>query len=814
MSPPRPRSRASAATSSSAATPARPHRGDARARLDEELRLIERHGLAGFFLLHRDILEMAREVAVRVRGGSAGRHLLPPGRGRGSSVGSIVCYLIGLSHVDPIAARLFLGRFLSEELASVPDIDLDFPRDVREGLMIAVIERYGPEHAALVAAFPTYRVRGAIRDLGKALALPQGEIERMARLADEWGAIGADQVEQMRERAGAPRWRAFAFLMEEIMGIPRHISQHSGGMVISTRPLVELVPVIPAAMEGRQICQWDKDSCADAGFLKIDLLGLGMLSAVEECVDLIAETRGAPIDLSRVGFDDPEVYAEIQQADTVGVFQIESRAQMQSLHQTLPENLDDLTVQVALVRPGPIVGDAVSPYVKHRRALRADPGFVPPYDHPLLEPVLRDTLGVVVFQDQVLEVAIALAGFSTGDAESLRRAMSRKRSRDALERHRQRFCSGAAARGVDEAVALRVFEKVVAFSEFGFPKSHAAAFAILAYQSAWLHRSYPAEFLCALLNAQPMGFYPPATLLRDGERRGVEIRPPDVNRSGVACAVEAGGRAVRIGLGYVKGVGTRAEGLVAERAAEGDYANLGELVRRAPLASDQLEGLIRAGACDEFDRNRRRLLWELPLHRAPAIAGDGLQLALALDASPTPALPRMSDWERMVADHEAMSLTTGPHPMALLRPSLDAEIVTSDRLLHTPLRRVTIAGITIARQRPGTAKGIVFLLVEDEHGMTNVICPPAVYERDRIAVRAEPLVQVWGRLERRDGAVNVIADRVAGLAYAGRPDVGRAAERAAAQAAGTGAGQGGHVADLRRLRAAAPRANSFGRGRR
>ena len=680
--------------------------------------------------------------------------------------------------------------------------------------MIAVVERYGPEHAALVAAFPTYRVRGAIRDLGKALALPQGEVERMARLADEWGAIGADQVEQMRERAGSPRWRAFAFLMEEIMGIPRHISQHSGGMVISTRPLVELVPVIPAAMEGRQICQWDKDSCADAGFLKIDLLGLGMLSAVEECVDLIAHTRGAPIDLSRVGFDDPEVYAEIQQADTVGVFQIESRAQMQSLHQTLPENLDDLTVQVALVRPGPIVGDAVSPYVKHRRALRADPGFVPPYDHPLLEPVLRDTLGVVVFQDQVLEVAIALAGFTTGEAESLRRAMSRKRSRDALERHRQRFCAGAAARGVDEAIALRVFEKVVAFSEFGFPKSHAAAFAILAYQSAWLHRSYPAEFLCALLNAQPMGFYPPATLLRDGERRGVEIRPPDVNRSGVACAVEAGGGVVRIGLGYVKGVGTRAEGLVAERAAEGRYSNLGELVRRAPLASDQLEGLIRAGACDGFDPNRRRLLWELPLHRAPAASGDGLQLALALDASPTPALPRMSDWERMVSDHEAMSLTTGPHPMALLRPSLEAAILTSDRLLDVPLGRVTIAGITIARQRPGTAKGIVFLLVEDEHGMTNVICPPAVYERDRIAVRAEPLVQVWGRLERKDGAVNVIADRVAGLAYAGRPDVGRAAERAAAQAAGTGAGQGGHVVDLRRLRAAAPRANSFGRGRR
>jgi error-prone DNA polymerase len=791
-----------------------PHLHEARARLDEELRLIERHGLAGFFLLHRDILEMARDVAVRVRGRSAGRHLLPPGRGRGSSVGSIVCYLIGLSHVDPIAARLFLGRFLSEELASVPDIDLDFPRDVREGLMLEVVDRYGPEHAALVAAFPTYRARGAIRDLGKALALPQGEVERMARLADEWGAIGPEQAKLMRERAESPRWRAFAFLMEEIMGLPRHISQHSGGMVISTRPLVELVPVIPAAMEGRQICQWDKDSCADAGFLKIDLLGLGMLSAVEECVDLIAESRGAPVDLSRVGFDDPAVYAEIQQADTVGVFQIESRAQMQSLHQTLPENLDDLTVQVALVRPGPIVGDAVNPYIKHRRALRADPAYEPPYDHPLLEPVLHDTLGVVVFQDQVLEVAIALAGFTTGEAEGLRRAMSRKRSREALERHRQRFCAGAAGRGVDEATAVRVFEKVVAFSEFGFPKSHAAAFAILAYQSAWLHRSFPGEFLCALLNAQPMGFYPPATLLRDGERRGVEIRPPDVNRSGAGCTVEDAGRAVRIGLGYVKGVGTRAEGLVAERDAEGAFADLGELVRRAPLASDQLEALIRAGACDAFDQNRRRLLWELPLHRAPTGVEGAAQLALALDASPTPALARMSDWERMVADHEAMSLTTGPHPMALLRPSLDAAILTAERLKDEPLGPVTIAGITIARQRPGTAKGIVFLLVEDESGMTNVICPPAVYERDRIAVRAEPLVQVWGRLERRDGAVNVIADRVSGLTYAGRADVSAAAERAAARAAGTGAGQGGHVADLRRLRAAAPRANSFGRGRR
>ena len=786
------------------------HWHEARARLDEELGLIAHHGLAGFFLLHRDILEMARNVAVRVRGASAGRRLLPPGRGRGSSVGSIVCYLIGLSHVDPVAARLFLGRFLSKELASVPDIDLDFPRDVREGLMVDVVDRYGSDHAALVAAFPTYRTRGAIRDLGKVLALPQGEVERMARLADEWGAAAEARIDGLRERLDSPRWRAFTFLMEEIRGLPRHISQHSGGMVISTRPLVELVPVIPAAMEGRQICQWDKDSCADAGFLKIDLLGLGMLSAVEECVDLIAETRGAPIDLSRVGFSDPDVYAEIQAADTVGVFQIESRAQMQSLRQTRPENLDDLTVQVALVRPGPIVGDAVNPYIAHRRSKRHDPGFRPPCDHPLLEPVLADTLGVVVFQDQVLEVAIALAGFTTGEAESLRRAMSRKRSREALEAHWHRFRDGAARKGVDEATAERVFQKIVAFSEFGFPKSHAAAFAILAYQSAWLHRAYPAEFLCALLNAQPMGFYPPATLLRDGERRGVEMRPPDINRSAAACKVEDAGAAVRIGLGYVKGVGTRAEMLVAERAREGRFAGLGDLVRRSPLDADQLEALVRAGACDEFDPNRRRLLWELPLHRAPAGPEEGRQLALALDAAPTPALPAMTAWERMVADHEAMSLTTGPHPIALLRPGLDPALRTSADLSTDPLGQTTTAGVVVARQRPGTAKGIVFLLLEDEHGMTNVIVPPAVYERDRIMVRAEPLLQVWGRLERRNGAVNVIADRVAGLSHAARPEVARAAARAA----GRGAGQGGHVVDLRRLRAAAPQANSFGRGRR
>ncbi|MGH3133795.1 MAG: PHP domain-containing protein, partial [Gaiellaceae bacterium] len=388
--------------------------GEARARLEDELALIDELGLAGFFLLHHEVFELARDAALEVRGRDSPRHFLPPGRGRGSSVGSIVCYLTGLSHVDPVENDLSLGRFLNRELAAVPDIDLDFPRDIREKLIVAVTERYGREHAALVASFATYRSRGAIRDVGKALGLPQAELERLARLTDGWdaGRVG-EEIERLPDgerKLDSRRWRAFAWLTGEIAGLPRHVSQHPGGMIVSTRPLGELVPVQPAAMAGRQLCQWDKDSCADAGFLKIDLLGLGMLSAVEDCVEQIARTRDEVIDLSRIPFDDPEVFAEIQRADTVGAFQIESRAQMQSLLRTKPANLDDLTVQVALVRPGPIQGKAVHPYIDARERLREDPSYVWPVDHELLREPLRSTFGVVVFQDQVLEVAIALAG--------------------------------------------------------------------------------------------------------------------------------------------------------------------------------------------------------------------------------------------------------------------------------------------------------------------------------------------------------------------------------------------------------------------
>ncbi|HEY5295157.1 MAG TPA: error-prone DNA polymerase, partial [Gaiellaceae bacterium] len=683
------------------------------------------------------------------------------------------------------AAGLSLGRFINDELVAVPDIDLDFPREIREQLIVRVTERYGREHAALVASFSTYRSRGAIRDVGKALGLPFGELERIARVTDGWDATQiAGELDGLSGDHSGPRWAAFRELTREISGLPRHISQHPGGMVISTRPLIDLVPVQPAAMAGRQICQWDKDSCGDAGFLKIDLLGLGMLSAVEEAIDRISTTRGETIDLSRISLTDPAVYAEIQQADTVGVFQIESRAQMQSLLQTQPENLDDLTVQVALVRPGPIQGKAVHPYIEHRRKRRADPAFEPPVEHESLREALRDTLGVVVFQDQVLDVAMAAARFTIGEAEGLRRAMSRKRSEEAIEAYRPRFVEGCLSNGIGEETAHTIYDKLVGFAGFGFPKSHAAAFALLAYQSAWLRRYYPAEFLCALMNAQPMGFYPPSSLVRDAQRRGVDVRPPHVNRSGAQCSIEEG--AVRVGLGYVQSVG-EPEARAVEAAAS--YESLGDLARRAPVKRGVLEALIAAGACDEWGK-RRDLLWQLgTTARGEPVRGGNRQLALPLEpTSETPELPEQTPWELMLADYRHTSLSVGIHPLELLRPHLDAGILTSAELATAPHgAQVRVAGMAIARQRPATAKGVVFMLIEDEHGQSNLIVPSHVYEAHRGIVRGEPLILAQGKLERHGKNINLL---VSGL-----ESLGPLARKAASEA---------------EVNSALPRAHHFG----
>jgi error-prone DNA polymerase len=909
-----------------------PHRTAAHARLEEELRVIDALGLAGFFVLHRDLLELAREVAAEVRGNDTARSLLPPGRGRGSSVSSIVCYLTGLSHIDPVANDLFLGRFLNEDLKALPDIDLDFPRDIREQLIPRVHERYGREQSALVAAFPTFRSRGAIRELGKVLGLPPGELERVARGAEPWAirgvtadvetALGLDpggppaplfdpdsrapfamstaewqaMVNGQRpdhtearpgdesRRAVLPgRWAWLARLCDEAYGLPRHLSQHSGGMIVSTRPLIDCCPVLPAAMEGRQLCQWDKDSCADAGFLKIDLLGLGMLSCVERAVELIARTRGERVDLSRIPFDDASTYQAIQAADTMGVFQIESRAQMQSLYRTRPASLEDLTIQVAIVRPGPILGGAVNPYIERRQRMREDPSFEVPYDHPSLEPVLRETLGTIIFQDQVIEVAMAFAGFSPGEAEGLRRAMSRKRSAEAIEAYHQRFIEGAArTHGADAETAEHVYSMIVGFSGFGFPKAHGAAFGLLAYQSTWLRVHYGPEFLCALLNEQPMGFYAPDTLAHEAQGKGIELIAPDVNLSGAECTVDADGR-IRLGLNYV--LGTRSAevaALIAAREEGGPFRSLSDLASRAGAGRAILDRLAWAGACDALaaadvaaessaagssavgaagssaasavgssaagaavssaasavgssaagsshppSRARRTALWRLGVAAPGAAVKEGTQLALPLDLPGAPALDPLAAWDAMIADYATTGLTLGPHPVALLRPELPAGAVTTRDLETLPHdTRVTIGGLVVARQRPGTAKGIVFLLLEDEFGTINLIVPPPVYERHRLAVRTEPLLLAHGKLEKlpmAGGALNVYVRGLRPLAAPGLrgadvvPLPDRTAPAAApesvpaAAAAGGEAPTDGAMADFRGV---APPVQSFAAGRR
>jgi error-prone DNA polymerase len=810
-------------------------RESAVGRLEQELQIIERLGLPGFFLLHHDMLELAREVAVEVRGPDSVRQLLPPGRGRGSSVSSIVCFLTGLSHVDPIANDLLIGRFLNEELTALPDIDLDFPRDIREKLIPRVHERYGHDRSALVAAFPTYRARGAIRELGKALGLPPGEIERVARGSEGWDAreVGKD-IQNTKGATTGGRWAWLARLAAEAHGLPRHLSQHSGGMIVATRPLIDCCPIVPAAMEGRQIVMWDKDSCADAGFLKIDLLGLGMLSAVERSVELIERTRGEQIDLSRIPYDDPATYDCIQKAETTGVFQIESRAQMQSLYRTRPENLKDITIQVAIVRPGPIQGGAVNPYIERRQRLRVDPDYLVPYEHPSLEPALRETLGAIIFQDQVIEVAIAFAGFSPGEAEGLRRAMSRKRSEAAIEAYHKRFVAGAQRKhGADEAMAERVFAMVRGFSGFGFPKAHGAAFGLLAYQSTWLRVHYGPEFLCSLLNEQPMGFYPPDALVHEAQRRGIEVLAPDVNESDATCEISSGG-AVRIGLGYVRGVAEQeVRELVAVRRAGGRFRSLADLASRAGSSSASLELLAWSGACDSLIKEaagsaRRIALWQLGVATPGRRVPGGMQLALPLDLPAPPGLRGLSAWESMLADYSSTGLTVDAHPMALLRHRLPDGVVTSREL--PALRhgtRVRVGGMVVARQRPGTANGIVFLLLEDEHGTINLIVPAPVYERHRLTVRTEPLVMAVGKLERlpaAGGAINVLVDRVESISA---PDhiaaevkdfsmldeqVRRGLEEQARR--GASEGQTSGETDAEDFRAVAPPVLSFASGRR
>ncbi len=764
---------------------------DAVYRLQEELRLVAKHNLSGFFLVYRDLQGLATEVAgnIRGRGTPRGGSGLPPGRGRGSAVSSIICYLIGLSHVDPVRNELFLHRFLNEDLQSVPDIDLDFSRDIRAALILAVLERYGHDHAALVCSYATYHLRSAVRDLGKVLGLPEPAIDKLSRLSEGGGAdtvrAELDALPEFQGLANGPLWQHLVELAEQIDGMPRHLSQHPGGMIISSRPLIELVPVQPAAMEGRYVCQWDKDSCDDARFIKIDFLALGMLSLVEECLELIWQNRGEQLDLSTIHYDDTAVFDTITQGDTIGIFQIESRAQIQMLPRTQPRTLEDLAVQVAIVRPGPIVGGAVNPYVKRRELQRADPSYQAQADHPLLNDLLKDTLGVVLYQDQVLEVAIKMGQFSPGEADQFRRAMSRRRSAEAMERFRGLFIAGAQFQGVPAATAVSLFEKLMGFSAFGFPKSHAYAFAVLAYQSAWLRYHYPAEYYAALLNNQPMGFYAPHVLVGDAKRHGIPVLPVSLNRSGVKCTVE--GQQVLLGLTTVRSLSeSLASSIVQERGIHGPFLSLGDFLRRTAVTQDVATNLIAVGALGEFGLSRRDLMWQLGLlaPQAGALAGSAhakltagparrskpaataaappRQLALALPVEQDMvALPDLNTWERMAADYRLLGLSPRLQPMELLRPQLPPEVRTTNAL-HNLVdgAQAQTAGMVVCRQRPGTAKGFVFLLIEDETGLANVVIQPQLYDAKRSTVRGAAYVLVRGRVQLRSGTLNLLAEDI------------------------------------------------------
>ena len=795
-------------------------REKARRQLQDELQLVSKHNLAGFFLIYRDLQEQATQVAQRVRGEGTvrGGSGLPPGRGRGSSVSSIICYLIGLSHVDPVRNRLFFRRFLNEDLQAVPDIDLDFARDIREQLILQVYRRYGHEHAALVCSFATYHLRSAVRDLGKVLGLPAPAIDKLARLSEGGMASSVRRelatLPEFQGQAEGPMWAHLMDLAEQIDGFPRHVGQHVGGMIISSRPVVELVPVQPASMDGRYICQWDKDSCDDARFIKIDFLALGMLSLVEECLELIWECRGEKLDVSTIAYDDTAVYDEICNGDTVGLFQIESRAQIQMLTRTQPRNLDDLAVQVAIVRPGPIVGGAVNPYVRRRELLRENPGSsdVVKADHPLLDDLLKDTLGIVLYQDQVLEVAIEMGGFTPGQADQFRRSMSRRRSREAMERFRSAFIEGAVGKRVDARVAGDVFDKLCAFSEFGFPKSHAYAFAVLAYQSAWLRHYYGAEYYAALLNNQPMGFYAPHVLIGDARRHGLQVLRVSLNRSAARCKPVTPEQ-ILLGFETVKGIGEDlAQALVVEREAHGPYRSLSDLLRRTGLPRVAAEHLITVGALAEFGLGRRELLWQLglligePTRRRIAVARDreslsegprgrsplgnppsratthARQLSLTLPTEQDMVrLTDMTDWERMVADYGLLGLSPSYHPMALLRDDLPAEVLTAEQVRGSPDgQRIKTAGMVVCRQRPGTAKGFVFLLLEDETGVVNVVIRPDLYDAQRSVIRGEPYLCIEGTVQLHSGTLNIIARRVTALtnvSNSNKPTLPRAPER-------------------------------------
>ena len=725
-----------------------PLAGAARRQIAHELEIIGRLDLAGYFLIVWDIVEFCRANDILVQG-------------RGSAANSAVCYALGLTAVDPVKMDLLFERFLSEARGEWPDIDLDLPSgERREAAIQYVYRRYGRHGAGMTANVITYRGRSAAREVGKVLGLPGELQDRLARLVSNWGYQDpAEVLTRHLAEAGCdprhPRLRTFAALWTRLQDLPRHLGQHSGGMVIAAGRLDDVVPLEPATMPGRVVIQWDKDDCAALGIVKVDLLGLRMMSVLQDSIRLARET-GTEVDLAQLPADDPEVYATLQQADTIGVFQVESRAQMATLPRIHPETFYDLVVQVAIIRPGPIVGDMVHPYIRRRRGREAVT-----YAHPSLEPILERTLGVPLFQEQLLRMAMVTAGFSGTEAEELRRAFGFKRSERRMVEIEAKLRAGMTRQGIAGRAADEIVRAITAFALYGFPESHASSFALLAYASAWLKVRQPAPFYAALLNNQPMGFYHPATIVKDAQRHGLVIRPIDVTRSAWACTVEpqAGGWGVRLGLRYVKGLRESAgHAIVAARRAR-PFVSVADLAARAALAVDEAQTLAAIGALRALGGTRRADLW------AAAVASPG-PLFTAGHATPaaTPAGPlrEMTADERLTADFAGTGVTLGPHPMALRRRALARAGVVRAADLRGRLDgiRVCVAGSVIVRQRPGTAKGFVFLSLEDETGITNVIVTPGLFARHRLVLVTAPLLLVEGILQSQDGVVSVRAHRV------------------------------------------------------
>lgn len=711
----------------------------AHAQIEHELRVIEEQGFPGYFLIVWKIVQYCRENNILCQG-------------RGSAANSAVCYALGITSVDAVEHKLLFERFLSTERDGPPDIDLDIESDRREDVIQYVYRTYGRDRAAQVANVITYRGKSAIRDAAKALGHSPGQIDAWSKQVGSYEDVTGDHdvPDQVVELAG------------QLRGFPRHLGIHSGGMVLCDRPVVDVCPVEWARMADRSVLQWDKDDCASAHLVKFDLLGLGMLSALHYAFDMLAEFYGKQYDLASIPQEDPAVYDMLCRADSVGVFQVESRAQMATLPRLKPRKFYDLVVEVAIIRPGPIQGGSVHPYI--RRLNRKEKVT---YLHDLLRPALEKTLGVPLFQEQLMQIAIDVAGFSPAESDQLRQAMSSKRSPERLARLRPRLLSGMAERGIGPEVADQIYEKLIAFADFGFPESHAMSFAYLVYASAWIKLHYPAVFCAALLAAQPMGFYSPQSLVADARRHGVRVLGPDVNASAAKATLQRqpdGSCAVRLGLSSVRQVGEK----LAERIAEGrPYAGMGDLTHRMGLTVPTTEALATSGAFGCFDcygPDRRAALWA-----AGAVARDTPDhLFSELPGSLAPPLPTLTGEERAIADLWATGVSPDSYPTEFLRQDLnDRGVVSAAGLRRVPSgTRVLVAGVVTHRQRPSTAGGVTFLNLEDETGFVNIICSPGAWKRYSRVGREAPAMLVRGRVESTEGVINVLAERLAPLRMA------------------------------------------------